>query len=163
VDEREGGRWVIGPSPSPRGSRTRRRSSIEHDRWSPRGDRAGITTWRTRTMRGKIAVLGVAMLTVLAVNARAGSTLVGRTVGLGVATGSYGDAAASGWHIGATGTHMVNPQWGFGGDVAYHAWGGSDQANAAAEVTFGPGSEFKWNAIQATAHAVMAFPTQSNV
>jgi len=36
-------------------------------------------------------------------------------------------------------------------------------ANAAAEVLFGPGSEFKWSAIQATAHAIMAIPTQNNV
>ena len=114
-------------------------------------------------MKYKSAVLGVAMLAVLAATANAGSNMIGLTGGLGVPTGDYSDAAGNGWHIGATGTHMVTSQWGFGGDLAYHAWGGSDAANAAAEVLFGPGSEFKWSAIQATAHAIMAIPTQNNV
>jgi len=114
-------------------------------------------------MKWKTAILGVAMLAALTGAANAGSNMIGLTGGLGIPTGNYGDAAAKGWQIGATGTHMVNGQWGFGGDVAYHAWSGSDDANAAAEVLFGPGSEFKWSAIQATAHAIMAIPTQNNV
>jgi len=114
-------------------------------------------------MTFKKAILGVAMLAVMAGAANAGTNTIGLTGGLGVPTGNYGDAAGNGWAIGATGTHMVNSQWGFGGDLAYHAWGGSDNANAAAVVAFGPGSEFKWTAIQATAHALMSFPTQSNV
>lgn len=113
-------------------------------------------------MKYKNAILGVAILAVLAGAANAGTNTIGLTGGLGIPTGNYGDAAAKGWQIGATGTHMVNTQWGFGGDVVYHAWGGSDQANAAAVQVFGPGSEFKWSAIQATAHALMAFPTTSN-
>ena len=114
-------------------------------------------------MKCKTAILGVAMLAVLTGAANAGSNMIGLTGGLGIPTGNYGDAAAKGWQIGATGTHMVNSQWGFGGDVAYHAWSGSDNANAAAEVLFGPGSEFKWSAVQATAHAIMTVPTQNNV
>jgi opacity protein-like surface antigen len=114
-------------------------------------------------MTCKNAILGVAMLAVLAGTANAATNTVGLTGGLGIPTGNYGDAASKGWHLGATGTHMVNSQWGFGGDVTYHAWSGSDNANAAAESLFGPGSEFKWTAIQATAHAVMAIPTTSNV
>jgi opacity protein-like surface antigen len=115
------------------------------------------------TMMSKKAILGIAMLALLAGAANAGTNKIGLTGGMGIPTGDYSDAAAKGWSVGATGTHMVNDQWGFGGDLAYHAWGGSDDANAAAETLFGPGSEFKWSAIQATAHALMAFPTQSNV
>jgi opacity protein-like surface antigen len=109
------------------------------------------------------AILSLAILAVLAGTASAGSNTIGLTGGMGIPTGNYSDAAANGWNMGVTGTHMVNSQWGFGGDVAYHAWGGSKDANAAAEVAFGPGSDFKWSAVQATAHAVMAFPMQSSV
>ena len=114
-------------------------------------------------MRCKAAVLGVALLAIAAGTANAGSDFIGLSGGLGIPTGNYSDAAGNGWHIGATGTHMLNDQWGIGGDIAYHAWGGSNAFNNAAELAFGPGSEFNWSAIQATAHAVMAFPTQSNV
>jgi len=113
-------------------------------------------------MLRKAAILGIAMLAVLAGSANAGTNWFGVTGGVGIPTGDYSDAAANGWHIGATGTHMMNDQWGFGADLAYHAWGGSDDANAAAELAFGPGSEFKWSAIQGTAHAVMAIPTQGS-
>ena len=94
-------------------------------------------------MSYKKAILGLAMLAMVAGTANAATNTVGLTGGLGIPTGNYGDAASKGWQLGATGTHMVNQQWGFGGDVVYHAWGGSDQANAAAEQTFGTGSEFK--------------------
>lgn len=114
-------------------------------------------------MRCKAAILGVALLTAVAGTANAGSDFIGLSGGLGMPTGDYSNAAANGWQIGATGNHMLNDQWGIGGDLAYHAWGGSKDANAAAELAFGPGSKFNWSAIQATAHAVMAFPTQSNV
>ena len=114
-------------------------------------------------MKRKTAVMAFAVLAVLAGTASAGSNKIGVTGGLGIPTGTYGDAAANGWHIGATGTHMVNDQWGFGGDLAYHSWNASDDVNTGAEVLFGPGSEFKWSAIQATAHAIMTIPTQNNV
>ena len=113
-------------------------------------------------MKFKTAILGVAMLAALAGSANAGSSLIGLTGGLGIPTGDYGDAASNGWHLGATGTHMMNDQWGFGGDLAYHSWNGSEDMNAGAEALFGPGSEFKWSALQASAHAVMAIPTQGN-
>jgi hypothetical protein len=58
---------------------------------------------------------------------------------------------------------MVNDAWGIGADLAYHAWGGSDDLNAAMEATFGPGSEVSWSAIQADVHGVMMVPTQSNM
>jgi opacity protein-like surface antigen len=53
----------------------------------------------------------------------------------------------------------VNDMWGVGADVAYHMWSGSDDFNAAAELAFGPGSEGKFNALQATAHALAMIPS----
>jgi opacity protein-like surface antigen len=113
-------------------------------------------------MKVKAAVLGVALLVLGAGASNAGSNWIGVSGGAGVPTGDYGDAAATGWNLGVTGTHMVNDQWGFGGDLAYHAWGASDDLNAFAEASFGPGSEFSFSALQGCAHAVMAFPTQTN-
>lgn len=114
-------------------------------------------------MKFKAAVLGAALMASSVGAAHAGSNWIGFSGGAGIPTGDYGDAAATGWHLGATGTHMVNDQLGIGGDLAYHAWGGSSQLNAAMEAGFGPGSEFSWSAIQAGAHGVMLFPTQTNV
>ncbi len=114
-------------------------------------------------MRFAGAVVGTALLTLVAGTAFAGSDWIGMGGGAGVPAGNYGDAANTGWQLGATGTHMVNTQWGIGGDLGYHAWAGSSDLNAAAQVLFGPGSEYRWSAFQATAHGVMAFPTQSNV
>jgi opacity protein-like surface antigen len=114
-------------------------------------------------MKFKAMVLGVALLTLGVGAAHAGSNWVGFSGGAGIPTGDYGDAAATGWHLGVTGTHMVNDQWGIGGDLGYHAWGGSSDLNAAAEATFGPGSEISFSALQANVHGVLNFPTQSNV
>jgi opacity protein-like surface antigen len=114
-------------------------------------------------MKFKAVVLGVALLIVGASAASAGTNWVGISGGAGIPTGDYGDAAATGWNVGVTGTHMISDQWGFGGDLGYHAWNGSSDMNAAAEALFGPGSEFSWNALQANAHAIMAFPTQTSV
>ena len=47
--------------------------------------------------------------------------------------------------------------------MVYHAWNGSDDLNAGAEVLFGPGSEFKFSAIQVSAHAAWMMPSQGNV
>jgi len=114
-------------------------------------------------MKFKAVVLGVAISALSVGAAHAGSNWVGFTGGAGIPTGDYGDAASTGWHLGATGTHMMNDAWGIGADLAYHAWSGSDDLNAALEATFGPGSEFSWSAIQADVHGVMMIPTQSNV
>ena len=100
-------------------------------------------------MRFRAAVLGAALLMLSAGAASAGSNYVGMTGGAGFPTGDYGDAAATGWNFGATGTHYVNDMWGFGADLCYHGWGGSEDANEAAELAFGPGSEFSFTALQA--------------
>jgi len=114
-------------------------------------------------MRFRAVVLGAALLMLGAGAANAGSNYVGMTGGAGFPTGDYGDAAATGWNIGATGTHYVNEMWGFGADLCYHGWGGSEDANDAAELAFGPGSEFSFTALQATAHATMNFQSSGNV
>lgn len=114
-------------------------------------------------MRFRVAVLGAALMVLGAGAASAGSNYVGMTGGAGVPMGDYGDAAGTGWHLGATGTHQVNDTWGFGGDLCYHSWGGSEELNDALEATFGPGSEMSFAALQATAHAVMNFQTSGSV
>jgi opacity protein-like surface antigen len=110
-------------------------------------------------MKFKSVILSAALLVFGVGAAHAGSNWVGFTGGAGVPTGDFGDAASMGWQFGATGTHMVNDQWGIGGDLSYHMWNGSDDANNAA----GPGAEWKWSAVQATAHAMYAIPMQGTV
>lgn len=113
-------------------------------------------------MRIKAAVLA-ATLCMFAGSAFAGTTWLGGNAGIGFPTGDYGDLAATGWHLGATGTHMMNDRWGFGGDLGYHSWGASDELNAATEAFYGPGSEWSWSALQFTGHAMYRFPSNSNV
>src|SRR5688572_32351680 len=114
-------------------------------------------------MKFKSVVLCAALLTFGVGAANASSNWLGVNGGAGVPTGDYGDAASTGFQFGVTGTHMMNDQWGIGGDIGYHMWNASDDANAAAELAFGPGSEFKWNALQATAHVMVAVPSQGTV
>src|SRR5215471_16238399 len=114
-------------------------------------------------MRSKALIFAVALLVLGVGAANAGTNWIGFSGGAGIPTGDFGNAATTGWHIGATGTHMMNDQWGIGADLGYHSWSGSTDANNAAEAMFGPGSEFSYTAFQATAHAIMDFPTQSNV
>lgn len=114
-------------------------------------------------MKFKSVVLSAALLTFSVGAANASSTWLGVHGGAGVPTGDYGDAAATGWQFGVTGTRMVNDQWGFGADLGYHMWGGSDDLNASAEALFGPGSEYSWTALQATGHVVVSIPTQGSV
>jgi opacity protein-like surface antigen len=114
-------------------------------------------------MKFKAVVLSTALLVFGVGVANAASTWIGINGGVGMPTSDYGDAAATGFQFGATGTRMLNDQWGIGGDIGYHMWNGSDDANAAAELAFGPGSEFKWSALQATAHVMVAIPTQGAV
>lgn len=114
-------------------------------------------------MKSMSAVVSAALLVLVVGTANAGSNWVGFNGGAGIPTGDYGNAANTGWNLGVSGTHMIDDQWGFGADVGYLAWGASDDLNALAVTTIGPGSEFNWSAIQATAHGVMQFPTQGSV
>jgi opacity protein-like surface antigen len=114
-------------------------------------------------MKSKAVILVAALMLLGAGAASAGSSWLGFSGGTGFPTGDYGDAASTGWNVGATGTHMINDMWGIGGDLAYHSWGASDDLNTATEALFGPGSEINWSAFQATANATLNFQTQSSV
>jgi opacity protein-like surface antigen len=117
------------------------------------------------SMRCKAVFLGAALLLLGASAANAartgstGSTWLGVSGGAGIPTGDYGDAAGTGWHLGVTGTRMLNDQFGIGGDAGYHAWGPSEDV----EDALAPGEEISWSAVQATAHGILMFPTRSNV
>jgi opacity protein-like surface antigen len=111
----------------------------------------------------KQATLGAALVMALAGTASAGTTWMGVTGGAGVPTGDYADMASKGWHIGATGMHWMNPTWGFGGNLSYHAWSASDQLDGLAEAAFGPGSNYHWGVTQATAHLMASFNTQGQM
>jgi opacity protein-like surface antigen len=114
-------------------------------------------------MKLKSVILCAALMMFGVGAASASSTWLGVVGGAGLPTGDYGDVASTGWQFGVTGTRMVNDQWGIGGDIGYHMWNGSNDANAAAELAFGAGSEWKWSALQATGHAILAIPTQGKV
>ncbi len=92
-------------------------------------------------MKSMTVTLGAALLVLMAGTANAGSDWIGFSGGAGIPTGDYGNAANTGWQLGATGTHMLNSQWGIGADVAYHAWSGSNDLNAPAETLVGPGPD----------------------
>lgn len=106
------------------------------------------------------SLITAALLTTLTVGAaHAGNNWLGVQAGAGLPSGDFGDAASTGWNFGANGTHMINHQWGFGGDLAYNAWSGSDDVSTA----LGPNADVKWTAFQATAHAIAMFPSNGNM
>src|SRR5262245_36864856 len=108
-------------------------------------------------MKIKMLVLGMALSMVAAATANAGTTWLGLNGGVGMPTGDYGDAASNGWNIGATVTQSINDMWGIGADLGYHSWGG----NSDLEDAIGPNTDITFGAVQATAHAMVNFPTQS--
>lgn len=115
-------------------------------------------------MKAKQILFAAVFTTMLAGAASAaGTTWMGLTGGAAIPAGSYADVANTGWNLGVTGTHWIDNTWGFGGEVAWHSWNGSDALNTAAESAFGPGSEFHWTALQATAQTTMNIPVQSAV
>ena len=111
-------------------------------------------------MKIKMLVLGMALSMVAAATANAGTTWFGINGGMGFPTGDYGDVASNGWQVGANVAQSMNDTWSVGADLGFHSWAGSKDANAAAAAIFGPGSEIKWNAIQATGNLMANFPTQ---
>jgi len=117
-------------------------------------------------MKFKVAILAAGLVAMSAVGASASSSgtfCIGPTAGMSLPTGNYGDAASTGWHGGVTCDYNMNNGWGFGADLAYHSWSGSDALNAAAEAAFGTGSKIDWTAIQLTPQASYHFRTNSSV
>jgi hypothetical protein len=106
-------------------------------------------------MRIKAAVLAVT-LCMFAGSAYAGSTWIGGNGGVGLPTGDYGDMAATGWHLGGTAMRQVNENWGFGGELGYHSWGGSNLVNVG-------GDKWNFSAVQATGQARFMIPSSGNV
>src|SRR5206468_10845117 len=88
-----------------------------------------------------------------------GDRRVGPQFGGSVPTSDFTKSAKTGFQGGLAATYMETEQAGIGVDVAYHLWSGSNDANADAVARFGPGSELKFSAIQATAHVLYAFRT----
>ncbi len=113
-------------------------------------------------MKLKSALLAMTLFALGAGVANASTWYVGGTGGAGIPTGTYGDVAATGWNAGATVTNVVNDKWGFGADLGYHSWNASKDYQKTLETTYGTGTEWKWSAVEATAHAMYRIPTQSN-
>jgi len=91
-----------------------------------------------------------------------GNWTLGLNGGGSFPTSDYGKVAKTGYNIGGEADYWMNSMWGFGADVAYHANGGSSDANAAAVLIDGAGSEVKWSTIQYGAHATYLIPMQGS-
>jgi hypothetical protein len=91
-----------------------------------------------------------------------GNWTIGIQGGGSLPTSDYGKVAKTGYNIGGEADYWMNSTWGLGADVAYHANGGSDDANAAAVLADGVGSEVKWSTIQYGAHATYLIPMQGS-
>lgn len=114
-------------------------------------------------MRLKALVLA-ALLTLPAGLSHAQSTQLGLNAGFGMPTGDFGDVVNTGYYVGGSAAYLMNPQFGFGVDFAYHSWAGSDDANAAADFLLGTtGSETSASAIQATGFLLLALQTQGSI
>jgi len=80
--------------------------------------------------------------------------------GASMPTGDFGDVASTGFNFGGLADYWMNPQWGFGADIAYHANSASDAVKTALAVT-DPGAELKFSTIQYGAHTTYMIPMQS--
>jgi opacity protein-like surface antigen len=111
-------------------------------------------------MKFKAAILAVGLvaMTACGASANSGTFCIGPTAGASLPMGTYGDAAKTGWHAGATCDYNMNNGWGFGMTGAYHSWGVSDQLNPS-----GSGVSANWSAIQVTPQATYHFRTSGSV
>ena len=111
-------------------------------------------------MKFKAAILAVGLvaMTACGASANSGTFCIGPTAGASLPMGSYGDAANTGWHAGATCDYNMNNGWGFGMTGAYHSWGVSDAINPS-----GSGVSANWSAIQVTPEASYHFRTSGSV
>lgn len=104
--------------------------------------------------RSLILLAALGLFGATPVLAAKGETWVGLQFGRSVPTGDFTKSAKPGFEGGLVVTHMQSEHTGIGVDVAYHAWPGSDDANAVFVAIFGPGSEVNLHAIQATGHVL---------
>jgi len=122
-------------------------------------------------MRLSLLAVPVALALLLPTpDARAQGFQFGPEVAISVPTGDAGDVAELGFDVGLTGTYMVSPVVGIGGDFAYHSWAGSDDLNEATDLLLSAlvgfpvtGSEWSWSALQMTLHMKLVAPTNGPV
>src|SRR5258708_2066948 len=81
-----------------------------------------------------------------------GDMRIGLRCGPSVPTDDFSTVANAGVEGGLAARFMTSERVGVGVDVAYHAWSGSDAANAQLAAFIGPGWSANFDAIQTTAH-----------
>jgi len=69
-----------------------------------------------------LAILGGMLLALAASPALAGGFSLGVAGGANLPTSDFGDAAETGYVVGATADHGMGPMWGLGVDAAYHVF-----------------------------------------
>jgi opacity protein-like surface antigen len=95
-------------------------------------------------------------------HAAVGDMWFGVQGGMAIPTGDFGDVAKTGFQGTLSGQYGVAKNCYFGVDLGYHMWSAKDEINdalvAAPPLGFGPGSELKLSALQATAFGTYNFP-----
>ena len=87
----------------------------------------------------------------------------GQSIGMGggftVPTGDLSDLAGTGFHVGGAYTYRVGPQFGLGGDVAYHSLGAKEESGYDGMVAYNV--KLTTHALQAGLHARLYFTSGS--
>lgn len=114
-------------------------------------------------MKSRILAAAVCSLALAASPSFAsGPTWIGANLGLNMATGDFGDVASTGFFGGATGTMMVNEQFGIGGDINFHSFGVADEFEEDLAAGLGTSVDVSLSAIQITPHGKFFFSTSGD-
>lgn len=114
-------------------------------------------------MKRNLLAAAVLALTVSATPSFAsGPTWLGVNAGVNVPTGDFGDFASLGFFGGATGTMMINEQFGVGGDINFHSFGVSDDYEELLAALAGEPVDVSLSAVQITPHAKYFFGSGSD-
>jgi len=114
-------------------------------------------------MKSKVLTAAVFALAVAASPSFAGGpTWIGANLGLNMATGDFGDVASTGYFAGATGTMMLNEQFGVGGDLNFHSFGVNDDFEEDLAAGLGESVDVSLSAIQFTPHGKFFFSTSGD-
>jgi opacity protein-like surface antigen len=92
----------------------------------------------------------------------AGMTWIGAGGGLNMPMGDFGDVASLGFFGGVSGTHMLNDQFGVGGDIHFHSFGVDDEFEEGLAVLAGESVDVSLSALQFTAHGTWMFPMEGD-
>jgi opacity protein-like surface antigen len=98
-----------------------------------------------------------------AVPAHAATTYFGINGGLALPVGDFGDAANTGFTLGASLDIPVNDMWWLGGEVGWAGFGGSDDLEDALSILAGEDVDVSFRAIPIIATARLMIPTQGTV